>query len=86
MLTLSGARPGTVWGDACSMVSSTSNGRKIRPEIYGAKNYSMENNLKNFNSCMKHTRDFLKFTILKLCMTLPITNNEAEINFSQLSR
>lgn len=51
----SGARPGTVWGDACSMVSSTSNGRKIRPEIYGARNYSMDNYFKNFNSCMYET-------------------------------
>lgn len=34
---------------------------------------------------MKHTRNFPRFTILKMYMTLSIINYKAEINFSKLS-
>lgn len=45
----------------------------------------MENSFTNFNSHMKHTRNFPRFTILKMHVTLSIINYKAEINFSKLS-
>lgn len=67
------------------MVFSTNNGRKIKSEIHRSRNYFMENYFTNFNSHMKYTRNFLRFTTLKMHMTLSIINYKAEINFSKLS-
>lgn len=52
-----------------SVAFSTDNGRELRSEMYGTRNYSMENYFTNFNSYVKHTGVFPKFTILKIHMT-----------------